>query len=104
MAEHLDSHEYDVLVRALEALAAGGAIVKPGDLIGPGEAATIIGVDRTTVSRWIKAGYTPAPLQTIMVRGGRGVPVWTRATIVEFAEQHRSRADAVGRRPLGTAR
>lgn len=88
---------------ALGALEDGAVLVRPGDLLGPGDAAAIIGVDRSTVSRWIREGYMPEPLQVLMLRGAKGVPVWTRPTITKFAAEHHGRSDAAGRRPLGTA-
>jgi hypothetical protein len=84
------------------ALVAGAQLVEPGDLIGPGEAAVILGKDRTTISRWIREGYMPTPLQNLMIRGGSGVPIWTRATIEAFRHRHAVHADGAGRRPLGT--
>lgn len=84
------------------ALAAGAELVAPGDLVVPGEAAEILGKDRTTISRWSREGYMPEPLQRVMLRGASGVPVWPRARIVAFGEQHRARSDTAGRRPVGT--
>lgn len=81
-----------------DALAAGAQLVLPGDLVGPGDAAEIIGVNRTTVPRWVREGYMPTPLQNV-----GGVPVWTRDVVVAFAAEHHGRADAVGRRPISTA-
>jgi hypothetical protein len=44
----------------------------------------------------------PTPLQNLMIRGGSGVPIWTRATIEAFRHRHAVHADGAGRRPLGT--
>lgn len=71
-------------------------VIQPGDLFGPGEAAAFMGVNRTTVSRWIREGYMPPALQQL---GGAGV--WTRDVLVPFREQHLAAADAAGRRPSG---
>lgn len=77
----------------------GQVTVQPGDLLGPKEAAELLAVDRTTVSRWNRQGYLPPPFQML-----GGAPVWTRETLEDFKVRHRQTADAAGRRPLGTAR
>lgn len=95
-----EQSDADVLREAKTALAAGGAIVRPGDLFGPGEAAAHLGVNRTTVSRWCRdPRYMPPALQRI-----GGADVWTRAALDEFAARHAASSDAAGRRPLGSAR
>lgn len=87
------------LKAAIGLLDRGGVLVAPGELLGPKEAAALIGVDRTTVSRWHRAGYTPPPLQELSAFGG--VPIWTLATLERFAAEHHGRSDASGRRPAG---
>jgi predicted site-specific integrase-resolvase len=72
--------------------------VLPGDLYGPKEAAAFLGRDRTTITRWNRDGYMPAPFQEL-----GGAPVWTRAALEEFRDRHAAASDAAGRRPLGTA-
>lgn len=76
----------------------GVVVVAPGDLFGPGEAAAYLGVNRTTVSRWNRESYMPTPLQSL-----GGAPVWTRAQLDVFKQQHEASADKAGRRPLGSA-
>lgn len=94
----LTQDDRDLLALTKSALEEGGAVLKPGDLFGPGEAAAHLGVNRTTVSRWNREGYMPDKLQDL-----GGAPVWTRAQLDAFAVQHRANADAAGRRPLGSA-
>lgn len=91
-------HERELSELAL-ALGSGAAVViRNGDLLSSKEAAALLGVDRTTVSRWRSSGYLPAPFDEV----GAG-PIWLRQTLEEFATTHRASADAAGRRPLGTA-
>jgi len=76
-----------------------GVTVESGDMLGPKEAAELLGVNRTTVSRWNRDSYLPAPFQML-----GNTPMWTREALEAFKVQHRQTADAAGRRPLGTAR
>jgi hypothetical protein len=92
-------HDDHVDVTAIQsALAAGAQLVRPGDLLGPGEAAVLLDVHPTTVSRWSREGYMPTPLQE-EVRG----PAWNRPTLLAFKRDHAAKADRSGRRPLGSA-
>jgi hypothetical protein len=86
------------LATLAEAFRAGAMVVLPEDLIGPKEAAALIGVDRTTVSRWKSSGYMPRPFAEPAIG-----PLWLRPVVEAFAERHRRTADAAGRRPLGSA-
>lgn len=74
-------------------------LVSPGDLLSTKDVAELLGVDRTTASRWLTQGYLPEPFG----RPASG-PIWLRPVIEAFAEQHHARADAAGRRPVGSNR
>lgn len=87
-----------IVEEALAAMRSGAQLVMPGDLLGTKEAAELLGVDRTTASRWKKAGYMPTPFAETATG-----PLWLRATLETFAAKHRANADAAGRRPVGTA-
>lgn len=93
-----DDDAREELRPAAEALKAGAQLVCPGELCGTKEAAELLGVDRTTVSRWRADGYLPAPFQQLATG-----PVWLRSTLEAFSARHRERADSAGRRPVGTA-
>lgn len=73
------------------------AVVRPGELLGAKEVAELLGVDRTTVSRWLRDGYLPEPFQHVAAG-----PLWLRPAIEDFASAHRARADAAGRRPFAS--
>lgn len=94
-----DHEQVEAIREALKLLHVGAELLRPGDLFTTNDAAVFLGADRTTVGRWRRGGYMPKPFQELA-----GAPVWTRATLEEFRDAHRSRADAAGRRPLGTAR
>jgi membrane protein required for beta-lactamase induction len=98
---HRDAHaartEHAEALRS--ALQQGAEVVRPGDLCAPNDAVELLGVDRTTVSRWGTSGYLPPPFQVV-----GGVPLRLRSVLEAFAVKHRETADAAGRRPPGTAR
>ena len=58
-----------------------------GDLVGAVEAAEILEVERTRVSRYMKTGAMPKPLAKL-----RATTVWLRADVEEFAERRRQEA------------
>jgi hypothetical protein len=76
-----------------EALENGARLLAPGDLLGTREVAEAIPIDRTTASRWKKAGYLPDTFDEVA-----GSPLWVRADIAAFAARHHAEADAAGRR------
>lgn len=76
----------------------GAMVVLPEDLVGTKEAAELLRVDRTTVSRWKRAGYLPRPFAELATG-----PVWLRPVLEAFHEQHRAHSDAAGRRAWGSA-
>lgn len=98
LAEVVHSATGAVARRVLDAIADGAELVHPDDLMGTREVAELLGIDRTTASRWKSSGYLPTPFAETAAG-----PLWLRPVIVAFAEQHRASADAAGRRPVGTA-
>lgn len=76
------------------ALSDGAQVLKPGDLLATTEASEVIGVSRVTLSRWHTQGYAPPAFLSV-----GGYLVWTRSVIEAFGVEHRSIADAAGRRP-----
>lgn len=97
--EPLDAGAIALLSESIDALRAGAAVVRRGELLSSKEAAALLQVDRTTVSRWRSSGYLPEPFDEV----GAG-PLWLRPRLEVFAAGHREHADRAGRRPLGTAR
>jgi predicted DNA-binding transcriptional regulator AlpA len=64
---------------------------KPIDLVGTKEVADMLGVERTRIGRWLKAGRMPVPLARL-----HATPVWFRKDIAPLAEQvHADRAGRV---------
>lgn len=58
------------------------------DLLGAQEAATAIGIERSTVTRWIEKGWL-VPAQRL--GGPNGALVFTRAEIERAAAWHKAR-------------
>jgi hypothetical protein len=87
-----------VITELVNELRDGAQVVRPGDQLGTKDVAELLGVDRTTASRWHRDGYLPEPFQ----RAASG-PLWLRPALETFAEKHAASADAAGRRPVGTA-
>lgn len=75
-------------------MSAAAVRIRPGDLAGTKEAMAILGVDKTTVSRWKRQGYLPEPFQ-VLAAG----PVWLVPVLERFKAEHEASADAAGRRP-----
>lgn len=61
---------------------------KPGDLVGAAEAADILGVERTRISRYRRTGVMPDPVSEL-----RATPVWHRHDV----ENLRNRRKREGR-------
>lgn len=54
------------------------AMTHPDDLMGAGDVARLLGVNRSTVTRWAKSGRLPAVKK---FAGTRGPLVFARATV-----------------------
>lgn len=62
---------------------------KPMDLVGTREAAEMLGVERTRIGRWMRAGRLPEPLARL-----HATPVWLRKDIEKLAtDVHAQRAE-----------
>jgi hypothetical protein len=68
---------------------------KPGDLVGAAEAADILGVERTRISRYRRTGAMPDPISEL-----RATPVWHRRDVENLRNQRKRKAAAraAGRR------
>jgi hypothetical protein len=81
---NLDAEQADAVREALELVRDGAELLRPGDLFGPQQAAAYCSVNRTTVSRWKREGYMPAPFADL---GGSGTwTVHTRDVLDTFNE------------------
>ena len=57
------------------------------ELVGPGEVAILLGVQRATIRQWRKRGQMPPPMMTLLAGSGKGdrLPVWRTDDIMEWA-------------------
>ena len=58
------------------------------ELVGPGEVAILLGVQRATIRQWRKRGQMPAPILSLLAGSGKGdrLPVWRTEDIIEWAQ------------------